>query len=228
MPCSERSCDGLDRGDLLGRRQLAAVRVVAVHAAQQRLAGDDAGLAAVDGQLLHEPVALADDLALGVGGAGQHLGEQLEQAGQAADEHRAAEAEPVGVGAGAELPAERLHVGGELRRRPPLGAGQQGVAEQLRLGGVRAAALAGRAGERDAQAQLGERHAAAADGEHAQAVVEGALGDDRQLRRARLRQRRDGPLLDGGHWSSSVRAQLEQGAGVGRQRRGGRLHLLRA
>ena len=41
---------------------------------------DDRSLAAVDGQLLHEPVALADHLALGEARTGQHLAEQLEQA----------------------------------------------------------------------------------------------------------------------------------------------------
>jgi hypothetical protein len=200
--------------------------VVAVHAVQQRLARDDAGLAAVDRELLHEPVALAEHLALGVAGAGQHLAEQREQSGQPGAEHRAAEAEPVGVRAGRQLRTERLHVGGELRGVAPVGAGQQGVAEQLRLRGVRDAAAARRPGERDAQAHLRQRHARTADGEHAQPVVERALGDGRQL------GARGGPsagrgAADGGARAAVMRAsraELEQGAGVGAQRRRGGLH----
>jgi hypothetical protein len=190
---------GLDLLDLLGRRQVAAVRVAAVEPLQQRLPRDDAGLAAVDGQLLHEPVALAQHLALGVRRRRQDLAEQREERRQAGHEHRAAEREPVAVGAGRQGRPEALQVGGDLRGVAVRGAEQHRLAEQRRAGGVRRLPLAGRAGERDAQPHLGQRDAGAPDGQHPQAVVEDDVLDRRQPERPLRGQRRDWTGQRAGH-----------------------------
>ena len=172
---------GLDVLDGLRAGQVAAIGVVAVHPGEQRLPGHHAGGAAVDRQLLHEPVALPLDLPLGITGAGQQLPQQLEQPRQPGQQHRPAEAEPVRVGAGRQLPAERLQVDGDLRRRTTLGAREQRVGQQLGAGNVCVAAFAAGRGERDAQPDLGQRHSRATDGEHPQSVVEHRVADRGEL-----------------------------------------------
>ena len=179
--CTLRSASACTAWTASRRRQLAAVRVVAVHPAQQRLARDDAGLAAVDRQLLDEPVALALDLAVGVGRAGQHLADQVEQ--PARGRGRARSRRP---------PAGRCRCWPTASRRAPAGRPRAAArcAGRCRAAGCRRAAgpwRRGRARRRRTAPAGAPRRAGTpgpADGEHAQAVRQRALGDGRQLGRA--------------------------------------------
>ena len=109
-------------GDLVGRRQRAAVGMVAVTAVQPGLVGDHARLGQGPAQVVAEPAGLA------LGGrarerrVGEHLGEQAEQVAQPGAQRLAGEGHPVGAVVDPQAAADALERLGELALGPAAGA----------------------------------------------------------------------------------------------------------
>jgi hypothetical protein len=186
-----------DRGDGLGGRHLRDDGVVAETTAHQRLAGDGARLRAGDGDPLGQPGPLAGDLGVGVGGGGEHVGEDVEDRRQTRGQRGAARLQVLRVDGDAELPADR---GQRVVDADPVaarGAGQDGLGEHL---GARGAGGVGdrlRRGGRDAQDGLDQRDPGAARGQDGQPVRQG-LGEhvrQRHLLGAAERGQRAGAAL---------------------------------
>ena len=176
---------GAQRGGLDGRHtarlgEFGAVGVAAVQTEQQRLAGEHGRLAAGDAELGDEPFTFADHLVIGVRGGPEHLGEQAQQPRELGSEPGSEDGKPVGVGVDRQAGAERLQVGGQLGAAALGGPGQDGLAQQGRLGQLDGERPVRLEAERDAQPQLDGRHGGPPHREDAQSRVERALGDRRQ------------------------------------------------
>ena len=160
-------------GDLVGRRQRSAVRVVAVPAVQPRLVGHHPRLRQRAAQVVAQPAGLPLGGRARVRRVGEHLGQQAEQASELRLERLATEGEAVGAVVDAQPAAQALQGLGQLALRAAARAEHHRPREHGRLGQVGVAAD----GVGHPQPQVDQRHARPPDGDDPEPARQRPLGD---------------------------------------------------
>ena len=193
---------GLDGGHVRAGRHLPGDGVVAEPLALQRLPRDRARLGPGDGDPLDQPLALAQHLGVRVLGVGEDVREHVEDRRQPGGEPGAADLQPLGIDADAQVRAHSGQLVVDPDAVPGRRAGEQRRGEQLGGGEVAGdrgvVGLGGVGPERDPQPQLGHRYPRVAGDEHPQAVGQRDVEDVRQRHLTCRPERGQGPRAGGG------------------------------
>ena len=125
-----------DREHLLRRRRLHRVRVAAVHPLEQRHPGQVRRLALGHLDPVDQPGPFGGHLVGRVRGAGQYLGQQVEQPVESGHQGVAGHQQPVGIGAGGQSATDLLQLGGDVHSGHLGGTGEQGLCQHGGAGQV--------------------------------------------------------------------------------------------